>query len=74
VSVVLIQSEPGSSRFGAPIAITDQPFNAATVADPNGRLQLGDYQALATTPGAFHALRNEARTGKLQLCTAAVPF
>jgi hypothetical protein len=73
VSVVLMQSKRGSSRFGAPIAITDQPFSAATVADPNGRLQLGDYQALATTPGAFHPIWNDARNGTLQLYTAAVP-
>lgn len=73
VSVVLMHSELGSSRFGAPIAVTDHPFNAATVADPNGNLQLGDYQALATTPGGFHPLWNDARTGKLQLYTAAVP-
>lgn len=72
VSVVLMQSEPGSSRLGLPMAVTDQPFNAATVADPNGRLQLGEYQALATTPGAFHPVWNDPRTGKLQLYTTVV--
>jgi hypothetical protein len=73
VSVVLMQSEPGSSRLGAPIAVTDHPFNAAIGAHPSGTLQLGNYQALATTPGAFHPLWNDARTGKLQLYTASVP-
>jgi hypothetical protein len=68
-----MQSEPGSSRLGAPIAVTDHPFNAAIGAHPSGTLQLGNYQALATTPGAFHPLWNDARTGKLQLYTASVP-
>jgi hypothetical protein len=35
--------------------------------------QLGDYQALATTPGAFHPLWNQPRTSQLQLFTTAVP-
>jgi hypothetical protein len=35
------------------------------------RLQLGDCQALAATPGAFHPLWNDAH-GSLQLYTAAV--
>ena len=72
VSVVMMQSAPDSLRFSSPIAVTDQPFNPVRVADPNGRLQLGDYQALATTPGAFHPLWNDARTGRLQLYTAVV--
>lgn len=72
VSVVLMRSAPGSLRFSSPITVTDQPFNPARVADPNGRLQLGDYQALAATPGAFHPLWNDARTGRLQLYTAVV--
>jgi hypothetical protein len=72
VSVVMMQSAAGSLRFSSPIAVTDHPFNPVRVADPNGRLQLGDYQALATTPGAFHPLWNDARTGKLELYTAAV--
>jgi hypothetical protein len=33
---------------------------------------VGDYQALATTQGAFHPLWNVTRTGRLQLYTAAV--
>ncbi|HEU5391894.1 MAG TPA: sialidase family protein [Streptosporangiaceae bacterium] len=67
-SVMLTISEPGSLRFGPPIKVTDQPFDPAKV-----NYQLGDYQALATTPGAFHPLWNDTRTGQLQLFTAAVP-
>ncbi len=72
VNVVLMRSAPDSLRFSSPITVTDRPFNPAPVADPNGRLQLGDYQALAVTPGAFHPLWNDARTGRLQLYTARV--
>jgi BNR repeat-like domain len=67
-SVVLMISEPGSLRFGPPITVTGQPFDPAKV-----NYELGDYQALATTPGAFHAIWNDTRTGELELFTAAVP-
>jgi hypothetical protein len=67
-SVVFMISEPGSLRFGPPIAVTHQPFDPATV-----NYELGDYQALATTPGAFQPLWNDTRTGELELFTAAVP-
>jgi hypothetical protein len=66
--VVLMISEPGSLRFGPPITVTDRPFDPAKV-----HYELGDYQALATTPGAFHPLWNDTRTGELELFTAAVP-
>jgi hypothetical protein len=72
VSVVLMLSEPGSLRFGPPITVTDQPFDPAKVADRRGQWWIGDYQALATTPDAFHALWNDTRTGQLELFTAAV--
>lgn len=68
VSVVLIIAAPGSLRFGPPITISDQPFDPAKV-----HYELGDYQSLATTPGAFHALWNDTRTAELELFTAAVP-
>jgi hypothetical protein len=67
-SVVLMISEPGSRRFAAPIVVTGQPFDPA-----RAHYELGDYQALATTPGAFHPLWNDTRTGELELFTAAVP-
>lgn len=74
VSVVLMLSEPGSLRFGRPITVTSQPFNPATAGQGgNGEYRIGNYQALATTPGAFHPLWNDTRTGNLQLFTAAVP-
>ncbi len=67
-SVVLMISEPGSLRFGPPVTVTGQPFDPAKAS-----YELGDYQALATTPGGFHPLWNDTRTGELQLFTAAVP-
>jgi hypothetical protein len=67
-SVVLTISEPGEIRFGSPITLSDRPFDPAKV-----QYELGDYQALATTPGAFHALWNDNRTGELELFTAKVP-
>jgi hypothetical protein len=72
VSVVLRLSEPGSLRFGAPITITSHPFNP-NKSGPAGRdWFLGDHQALAATPGAFHPLWNDTRTGQLELFTAAI--
>jgi hypothetical protein len=57
----------GARRFGRPITVTGQPFDPAKV-----NYELGDYQALATTPGAFHPMWNDTRTGELELFTAAV--
>jgi hypothetical protein len=71
VSVVLMLREPGSVRFCPPVTITDKPFDPAN-SGFGKRWWIGDYQALATTPGAFHPLWNDTRTGRLQLYTAAV--
>jgi hypothetical protein len=67
-SVALMISQPGSLRFGSPITVTDQPFDPAKV-----NYELGDYQALAATLGAFHPVWNDTRTGELELFTATVP-
>jgi hypothetical protein len=72
VSVVLMLSEPRSLRFGPPITITNHPFDPAK-SGFGSRWYIGSYQALAATPGAFHPLWNDTRTGQLQLFTAAVP-
>jgi hypothetical protein len=73
VSVVLMLSEPGSLRFGPPVTVTSRPFNPAEgELRGNGMWSIGSYQALATTPGAFHLLWNDTRTGQLQLFTAEV--
>jgi hypothetical protein len=66
-STVLMISEPDSLRFAPPVTVTEQPFNPARM-----NYQLGDYQALAATPGAFHPLWNDTRTGQLELFTATV--
>lgn len=34
---------------------------------------IGDYQGLATTPGAFHPVWNDTRTGRLELFSTTVP-
>jgi hypothetical protein len=68
VNVVLVTSSPGSLHFNAPVTVSDHPFDPAEM-----NYQLGDYQALATTPGAFHPIWSQTRTGQLQLFTAAVP-
>jgi hypothetical protein len=74
VNVVLMLSKPGSLRFGSPITVTDKPFNPAAAGQgSSGEWLIGNYQALATTPGAFHPLWNDTRTGQLELFTAAVP-
>lgn len=72
INVVMMISEPRSLRFGAPITVTDQPFNPAVVANPRGRWSLGDYQALAVARDGFHPLWSDTRNGQLQLFTAAV--
>jgi hypothetical protein len=69
VSVVLMLSEPRSLRCGAPITITNHPFDP-TKSEFGKRWYIGDYQALATTPGAFHPLWTDTRTGQMQLFTA----
>jgi hypothetical protein len=72
VGAVLMLSEPRSLRFGPPITLTSQSFNPAR-SGFGRRWFLGDYQALATTPGAFHPLWNDTRTGQMQLFTTTVP-
>jgi hypothetical protein len=68
VNVVLMTSDPGSLHFNAPITVSEHPFDPAEM-----DYQLGDYQALATTPGAFHPIWSQPHTGQLQLFTTAVP-
>jgi hypothetical protein len=68
VNVVLMTSNPGSLHFNAPITVSDHSFDPAEM-----NYQLGDYQALATTPGTFHPIWSQTRTRQLQLFTAALP-
>jgi hypothetical protein len=53
----------------------NQPFDPAQ-GSPNGGKHgawwIGDYQGLASTPGAFHPFWNDTRTGRLELFTATV--
>jgi hypothetical protein len=68
ISVALMISEPRSVSFSAPITVTNQPFDPAEM-----NYQLGDNQALATTPGAFHPMWNQTHASQLQLFTTAIP-
>jgi BNR repeat-like domain len=72
ISVVLMLAKPCSLRFGPPVTVTNAPFNPAK-GGLGSEWRLGNYQALATTPGAFHPLWTEAHTEKMELFTAAVP-
>ena len=67
VNVTLTVSQPNSPRFAPPITLTNQPFDPTKV-----NYQLGDYQTLATSAGAFHALWNDTRTGQLELFTTTI--
>jgi len=69
VGVALFISQPRSARFGAPVLVTTRPFNPLTGTQDGW---IGDYQGLAATPGAFHPIWNDTRTGRLQLFTASV--
>ena len=51
-----------SWRFAAGVATNDNSF-----------VWIGDYQGLASAPGAIYVLWNDARDGHLELYLAAVP-
>jgi hypothetical protein len=75
VDVVLFTSGPGPLRFGPPLTITSKPFDPAegTVSGgKHGTWWIGDYQGLASSPGALHPFWNDTRTGQLELFTATV--
>ena len=72
---LVVLSSPGDARlcFGAPRPVTTTPFDPAIAADGNpkhGAWWIGDYQGLAATPDAIHAVWNDTRTGNLELFSA----
>jgi len=81
VQPVVFVSPSGSARFGPARPLTDSPFVPQT-ANPAGGTDdpgapaapawIGDYQAMATTPGVFHPVWNGSVTGSLELMTLTV--
>jgi hypothetical protein len=81
VQPLVFVSPSGSATFGPARPLTDSPFvpqtaNSAGDADgsraPDGPAWIGDYQAMATTPGVFHPVWNGSVTGSLELMTLTV--
>ena len=81
VQPLVFVSPSGSATFGPARPLTDSPFvpqtaNSAGGADgsrtPAAPAWIGDYQAMATTPGVFHPVWNGSVTGSLELMTLTV--
>jgi hypothetical protein len=82
VEPLLYVSQSATTRFGAGRPLTKGGFNpqpgqaadadAADTGSPKALAWIGDYQAIAATPGKFHPVWNDAATGSLQLMTASV--
>jgi hypothetical protein len=81
VQPLMFVSPSGSATFGPARPLTISPFvpqTANSAGDVDGSLApaapawIGDYQAMATTPGAFHPLWNGSVTGSLELITITV--
>jgi hypothetical protein len=77
VHVVMVTSTSAGTSFGPPRTVTGSSFDP-TLGLTNGdgasaQHWIGDYQGLAATPGAFHPLWNDTRTGHLELFTATIP-
>jgi hypothetical protein len=83
VDEVLFMSQATKSDFSVRQVVPDSSFDPTTLStqsgsnrdasNPTDAVWIGDYQGLAATPGAFHPLWNETRTGKLELVTTTVP-
>jgi hypothetical protein len=76
IDLVVLTSPGGPPlRFGTPQPVTTTPFDPALAADGNpkhGAWWVGDYQGLAATPNAIHAVWNDTRTGNLELFSATL--
>lgn len=73
IDVVLLTARPGPLRFGPPLTITSKPFDPAKgtlSGGKHGAWWIGDYQGLASGPGALYPFWNDTRTGRLELFTA----
>jgi hypothetical protein len=75
VTPVRFVSQPGELLFGPPIRVSDEGFDpklGQSGGSKHGAWWFGDYQGLAATPEGFVAVWNDARTGALELFSAAV--
>jgi hypothetical protein len=63
-------------RFHPPLRVTTasfDPHNPTTASRGKyGAWWIGDWQGIASSPGAFHLVWNDTRTGKLDLYAATV--
>ena len=76
IDEILLISQPDELRFGPPLQVTTASFdpqNPTTASRGKyGAWWIGDWQGLTTSPGAFHVVWNDTRTGKLDLFAATV--
>ena len=81
VEPLVYTSQPKTTTFGPAHRLTAAGFNpqaglvAGTSGDAgnsNGPAWIGDYQAIAVTPGEFHPVWNDGTPGSLQLMTTTV--
>lgn len=74
VHMVMLTSTSAGASFGPPHTVAGSSFDPPLgLANSAGQHWIGDYQGLAATPGAFHPLWNDTRTGHLELVTATIP-
>jgi hypothetical protein len=76
INEVLLIAPPRSLTFAAPVQVTTSAFDPkdSTTASSGkyGAWWIGDWQGLTSSPGAFHVVWNDTRTGKLDLYAASV--
>ena len=73
VHVVMVTSTPDGASFGPPRTVAGSSFDPMFgPANSAAQHWIGDYQGLAATPGFFHPLWNDTRTGHLELFTATI--
>jgi hypothetical protein len=76
IDEVLLVSTRGELRFAPPLRVTRTPFDPLDQATASrgkyGIWWLGDWQGIASRPGAFHLMWNDTRTGQLDLFAATV--
>jgi hypothetical protein len=75
VDLYLAISHDRGTTFGPALRVTDRSWDpAAGLSVGSGQYWLGDYQGLAVGPTAIHPFWNDARSGQLEIYTAAIPI
>jgi hypothetical protein len=74
VGVYLARSPMGGARFGASLAVTSASLDPTLGlrGGKGGPWWIGDYQGLTSSGGTVFRLRNDTRTGRLEIFGAAV--